>query len=68
MGKDFMNYFLQLCRDSKVKKLYAHIQSHNERSLRMFLSVDCTINSDADKSIPNEITVEFDIDKLCYLS
>lgn len=59
IGQDFVKYFLDLCRGKKVKKLYAHVQEHNTRSLKMFLNTGGIINTELDKSVPNEITVEF---------
>ena len=59
IGQDFVKYFLKMCRDKKVKKLYAHVQEHNAQSLKMLLNTGGMINTDSDKSVPNEITVEF---------
>jgi N-acetylglutamate synthase-like GNAT family acetyltransferase len=60
IGKNFVKYFLQICQDEKVKKLYAHVQEHNDRSLKMFLSVGGKINTESDKYVQGEITIEFD--------
>lgn len=61
IGSNFVKYFLQICSDKKIKKLYAHIQEHNIQSLKMFLNAGVIINTDPDKSVPNEITFEFNL-------
>jgi len=61
IGQNFVKYFLQICREEKVKKLYAHIQEHNSKSLKMFLNTGAIINTDPNKSVPTEITVEFNL-------
>ncbi|MEK7075740.1 MAG: hypothetical protein AAB948_03035, partial [Patescibacteria group bacterium] len=61
IGQDFVKYFLDMCRNGKVKKLYAHIQEHNNHSLKMFLNVGGIINTEPDKGVPDEITVEFSL-------
>jgi len=61
IGSNFVKYFLDMCRNEKVKKLYAHIQEHNSQSLKMFLNAGGTINTEPDKSVPDEITVEFSL-------
>lgn len=61
IGQNFVKYFLQICSDKKVEKLYAHVQKHNSHSLKMFLNVGGIINTEPDKSVPNEITVEFSL-------
>ncbi|MEK7634886.1 MAG: GNAT family N-acetyltransferase [Patescibacteria group bacterium] len=60
VGQNFVKYFLDVCRNEKVKKLYAHVQEHNTQSLKMFLNTGGIINTEADKSVPNEITIEFE--------
>jgi len=52
---------LQICRDEKVKKLYAHVQENNNRSLKMFLNVGGKINTESDKNVKGEITIEFNL-------
>ena len=59
IGSNFVKYFLDTCHNEKVKKLYAHIQEHNIHSLKMFLNAGGIINTDSNKSVPDEITVEF---------
>ena len=63
IGKDLVRYFLDLCRESGVKKIYAHVQEHNIRSLKMFLSTGWQINTGSDKKVDKETTIEFLIDK-----
>lgn len=62
IGQDFIKYFLQICRESRTKKLLAHVQEHNTRSLKMFLNVGGIINKDTDKNVSGEITIEFDLE------
>lgn len=59
IGKELVRYFLDLCRKNGVKKVYAHVQEHNERSMRMFLSTGWKINNDPDKITDKETTIEF---------
>lgn len=59
IGKEFVRYFLDLCGKNEIKKVYAHVQEHNERSLKMFINTDWKINTDSDKKINKETTIEF---------
>ncbi|MFH0804050.1 MAG: GNAT family N-acetyltransferase [Candidatus Zambryskibacteria bacterium] len=59
IGQNFVKYFLDICRNEKVKKIYAHVQEHNTQSLKMFLNVGGIINTEPEKSVSNEITIEF---------
>lgn len=59
IGQNFVKYFLDICREAKVKKIFAHVQDHNERSFNMFLKVGWTINTESDKKVRDEITIEF---------
>ncbi|MDO8729069.1 MAG: GNAT family N-acetyltransferase [bacterium] len=59
IGQNFVKYFLQFCRDKKVKKIFAHIQEHNKKSLKMFLNTGWIINTESDKNKLHEITIEF---------
>ena len=59
IGQNFVKYFLDFCREQKVKKLFAHVQKHNERSLNMFLNTGWTVNTEFDKKVRDEITIEF---------
>jgi N-acetylglutamate synthase-like GNAT family acetyltransferase len=59
IGQNFVKYFLQMCRDEKVKKIFAHVQKHNSRSLNMFLKVGWTINEEVDKAVPEETTMDY---------
>ena len=61
IGQNFVKYFLQICHDEKVKKLYAHVQKHNIRSLKMFSNVGGKINTELDGCVQGEITVEFEL-------
>lgn len=61
IGKELVRYFMDLCRKNGVKKVYAHVQEHNERSLKMFLDTGWKINNDSDKKVDKEITIEFEI-------
>jgi N-acetylglutamate synthase-like GNAT family acetyltransferase len=61
IGQNFVKYFLQICHNEKVKKLYANVQEHNSRSLKMFLNVGGKINTESDKNMRGEITVEFEL-------
>ncbi len=60
IGKLFVLYFLDFCKNNKVKKIYAHVQDQNNRSLKMFLNTGWKINSDSDKKKDKEITIEFE--------
>jgi N-acetylglutamate synthase-like GNAT family acetyltransferase len=64
VGQNFVKYFLQICRDGKVKKLYAHVQECNNRSLKMFLNAGGKINTESDKCVQGEITVEFELQNI----
>lgn len=59
IGKELVRYFLDFCRKNGIKEVYAHVQNHNERSLRMFLSTGWKINNDPDKITDKETTIEF---------
>lgn len=59
IGKDFVRYFLDFCKKNEVKKIYAHVQEHNERSLKMFLSTGWKINNDLKNKVDKENTIEF---------
>lgn len=59
IGKELVRYFLDFCMKNGVKKVYGHVQDHNERSLRMFLNTEWKINNDLDKKTDKEITIEF---------
>ena len=61
IGQDFVKYFLKMCKDEKVKKLYAHVQEHNTSSLQMFLNTGGIINTDPDKNISKEITITYNL-------
>jgi uncharacterized protein YqgV (UPF0045/DUF77 family) len=47
--------------EGKIKKIFAHVQKHNEKSLKMFLNTGWIINNEQDKNTKNEITIEFDL-------
>lgn len=59
IGKELVRYFLDFCRKNGVKKVYAHVQDHNERSLKMFLNTGWKINNFSDKKTDKEKTIEF---------
>lgn len=59
IGKDFVRYFLDFCRKNGAKKVYAHVQDHNERSLKMFLNTGWKISENVDKKVEKEVTTEF---------
>lgn len=59
IGKELVRYFLNFCRKNRIKKIYAHVQNHNERSLKMFLNTGWKINDDSGKRVDKEITIEF---------
>lgn len=59
IGQNFVKYFLQFCRNNKVKKIFAHVQKHNEKSSKMFSNTGWVINTELDKNKTNEITIEF---------
>lgn len=61
IGQNFIKYFLQFCPNNKIKKIFAHVEEHNKRSLKMFLNTGWIINKERDKNMKNEITMEFDL-------
>lgn len=60
IGKEFVLYFLDFCRKNGVKKVYAHVQEHNTRSLKMFSNTGWKINTNPNDKVDKEITIEFD--------
>lgn len=62
IGKDFVDYFINICKENKVKKMFGRIDESNIKSQKMFSKViGFKINTDLDKKVDNEITFEFDL-------
>lgn len=58
-GREFVKYFLEVCKNANIKKLFGHIENHNTPSLKMFAAAGATLNPNPDKSMSQETTLEF---------